>query len=333
MSTALQKNKESRFSVAIQKDEYQKLIRDTLSEQKVRQRFIANITTVVANTPALQDANPGSIISGALLAESLGLSMAPMLGYCYLVPFTEAVKGPDGKKVYLFDKDGNHILDEKGKWKFKTEKKAQFILGYTGYIQLAVRSGVYRKISALAIKEGEIKKKYDPMTEEITVSFIDDEDEREAAPTCGYAAWFETKDGFRKVIYMSHKKMVNHADKYSPAFSAKDYSRIQSGNMPQKEMWKYSSPWYTNFDMMGCKTMIRRLLKTWGPTSTTDDKLSTAIENDNHVGNTDGSFSPIEFDDIPDQPIIIQDDPDVPEEPETDVYEDFSEEEVDLDEL
>ncbi|MDO5398781.1 MAG: recombinase RecT [bacterium] len=332
MSTALQKNNESRFSVAIQKDEYQKLIRDTLAEPRVRQRFIANITTVVANTPALQDANPGSIISGALLAESLGLSMAPMLGYCYLVPFTEAVKGADGKKIYLLDQNGNHILDENKRWKFKTEKKAQFIMGYTGFIQLAIRSGVYKKISAFAVKEGEIKKKLDPMTEDMVISFIDDEDERDAAPTCGYVAWFETKDGYRKVMYMSHKKMVKHADKYSPAFSASAYEKIQSGDMPQKEMWKYSSPWYTDFDMMGCKTMLRRLLKKWGPTSTTDTKLSDAIMNDNCVGKDDGSFSPIRLDDVPKTPLPIQDDPDVSDIP--DISEEYADdEEIDFDEL
>ena len=60
-------------------------------------------------------------------------------------------------------------------------KVAQFQLGYKGYIQLAIRSGYYKKINVISIKEGELIR-FDPLEEEIEVNLIEDEMEREAAP-------------------------------------------------------------------------------------------------------------------------------------------------------
>ena len=77
-------------------------------------------------------------------------------------------------------------------------KKAQFQLGYKGYIQLAIRSGYYKKLNVLAIKKGELVK-FDPLEEEIEVQLIDDEEQREQAETIGYYAMFEYQNGFKKV--------------------------------------------------------------------------------------------------------------------------------------
>ena len=72
--------------------------------------------------------------------------------------------------------------------------------------------------------------------------------------------------------------MVEHADKYSPAFSKKGYETLLAGKVPEKEMWKYSSHWYQNFDDMAKKTMLRQLISKWGIMSI---QMQQAYENDN----------------------------------------------------
>ena len=155
-------------------------------------RFISSVVSAVNNNPALQECTNQSILSGALLGESLNLSPSPQLGQYYLVPFNDRERG----------------------------KVAQFQLGYKGYIQLAIRSGQYKKLNVLAIKEGELIH-FDPLNEEIEVRLIEDEEAREQAETIGYYAMFEYTNGFKKAIYWSKKKMEAHALKYSKGYQAK----------------------------------------------------------------------------------------------------------------
>ena len=254
MSNQLQTQAPKKFSVAIQGEGYKKLIANTLSDPKRAQRFIASVSSAVATNPALQDCEPGSILSSALLGEALNLSPSPQLGQYYMVPF-----------------------NKKGKNGAPDTKIAQFQLGYKGYIQLATRSGFYKKINVLDIKAGELIH-FDPLNEDLEIQLIEDEDEREAADTIGYYAMFEYPNGFRKAIYWSKKKMLNHADKYSQAFSKAIYEAIAAGRIQQlpkgkqadegyvssADLWKYSSFWYKSFDDMAFKTMLRHLISRWG---------------------------------------------------------------------
>ncbi len=269
----------TRFSVAITTPQYQDLIKSTLSDPARVRTFTAAITSAVAVNPALQDCQAPSIISGALLGESLNLSPSPQLGQYYLVPFENAVKGPDGKKVWEMDANGNHVLDSKGKWKARTIKTAQFVLGYRGFIQLAIRSGNYLDIDVMDVREGEYKGR-DRITGKPVFEYIEDDAERDALPIVGYMAYFEYLNGFRKTLYWSKEKMLQHADTYSAAFSAVDYLRLMNGEIPQEEMWKYSSFWYKDFDSMAKKTMLRQLISKWGVMST---EMQTAYESDNCV--------------------------------------------------
>ena len=161
-----------------------------------------------------------------------------------------------------------------------------------GYIQLAIRSGQYKKLNVLAIKEGELVS-YDPLEEDIKVNLIEDERQREAAPTVGYYAMFEYTNGFKKTMYWSREKMMAHADKYSMAFSAQKYQDLLDGKIPQSEMWKYSSFWYKDFDGMAYKTMLRQLISRWGIMSidlqTAMDKDMAAIHEDGTVDYVDNS--------------------------------------------
>lgn len=81
------------FSMAINSTGYQKLINQTISDPKKRDRFVSAITSAVAVNPLLQECDPATILSGALLGESLGLSPSPQLGQYYLVPFWDSKKG------------------------------------------------------------------------------------------------------------------------------------------------------------------------------------------------------------------------------------------------
>lgn len=235
------------------------------------QRFISAVVSAVQTNPGLQECTNQSILSAALLGESLKLSPSPQLGQYYMVPFNDRDRG----------------------------KVAQFQLGYKGYIQLAIRSGQYKKLNVLAIKDGELIK-FDPLNEEIEVKLIEDEEQREAAETIGYYAMFEYTNGFRKAIYWSKKKMLAHADKYSQAFSANggtvktrygektkvSYSDYVAGNFDPKDAWMYSSFWYKDFDGMAYKTMLRQLISKWGIMSI---DMASAIDADMAVINDDGT--------------------------------------------
>lgn len=235
------------------------------------QRFISAVVSAVQTNPGLQECTNQSILSAALLGESLKLSPSPQLGQYYMVPFNDRERG----------------------------KVAQFQLGYKGYIQLAIRSGQYKKLNVLAIKDGELIK-FDPLNEEIEVKLIEDEEQREAAETIGYYAMFEYTNGFRKAIYWSKKKMLAHADKYSQAFSANggtvktrygektkvSYSDYVAGNFDPKDAWMYSSFWYKDFDGMAYKTMLRQLISKWGIMSI---DMASAIDADMAVINDDGT--------------------------------------------
>ncbi len=266
-----------KFSVAITTDGYQKLIRNTLADSERAKRFIASITSAVAVDPSLQDCDAGSILAGALLGESLGLSPSPQLGQYYLVPFSCRIKGPDGKTIWVLDEKGEPVKGPDGRLVPATEKKAQFILGYKGYIQLALRSGHYADLDVMEIKEGEYLGK-DPSTGKPRFQFVENDDERDALPVIGYMAYFEYLNGFRKTLYWSRQKMMRHADTYSPAYSAEAHKKILAGEIPERDMWKYSSFWYKDFDDMAKKTMLRQLISHWGIMST---ELQRAIVQDN----------------------------------------------------
>ena len=152
----------------------------------------------------------------------------------------------------------------------------------------------------IEVKEGELVK-FNPFTEEFVCSWIEDEQERNKRKTIGYAAMFEYLNGFQKVMYWSYDKMLVYADRYSKAFSAEGYAKLQSGKVPEKEMWKYSSFWYQDFDGMAKKTMLRQLISKWGVMSI---ELQNAFENDNSAIETDGEgnfFAASDIDDTADE--------------------------------
>lgn len=230
-----------KFSLAIQSEGYKRLINNTLGDPKRASKFIAAISSAVATNSSLQQCDAGSILSGALLGEALNLSPSPQLGQYYLVPFKD---------------------------------KAQFQLGYKGYIQLAIRSGQYKDIDVIEVREGEYLGR-DKITGKHQFEFIEDEVERENKPIIGYMAYFEYLNGFYKNLYWSKEKMQKHALEYSQAYA----SDVKKGT-------NYSF-WTKDFNGMAFKTMLRQLISKWGIMSI---DMQEALTKDMSVVKEDGSY-------------------------------------------
>lgn len=212
--------------------------------EKDTARFISSVVSAVQTTPALQKCTKASILNAALLGHALNLSPSPQLAMYYMVPYKN--KGTD---------------------------EAQFQLGWKGYVQLAIRSGQYRRIVASEVREGEIKE-FNPITEEFRLDPVLDVQKRESLPVVGYYAMLELMNGFRKEIYWTKEKMSSHAIQYSKGYA----SDIKNGN-------SYTF-WSKNFDDMAKKTMLRQLISKWGIMSI---DMQQAFESDMAVIDADGN--------------------------------------------
>lgn len=231
-------------------------------------KFLSGITSAVATNEKLCECTNSSIFNAALLGESLNLSPSPQLGHYYLVPFNN---------------------------RKKQNKEAQFQIGYKGYLQLAMRSGYYKDIDVIEIREGEYLGR-DKTTGKHLFEFLEDEDEREEKEIVGYMSYFEYLNGFKKVLYWSKKKMLKHANRYSESFDLEattngKYSKVSYddyllGKYNVNDSWLYSSNWYQDFDGMAFKTMLRQIISKWGIMST---EMQKAFENDMGVIKEDGS--------------------------------------------
>ena len=219
-NTALQSARKLQFSTLIKSDAVQKSLEGTLGDSMRTKTFTSSLISAVSTNPALRECDGMSIISAALLGESLNLSPSPQLGQYYIVPFKDRKTGTT---------------------------KGTFQLGWKGYYQLALRSGQYKNIDTVAIKEGELKS-YAPITGHIEIEPMEDEVARENARTIGYYAYFELINGFKKEMYWSREKMEAHAEKYSMGYKAhKGYTF-----------------WEKDFDSMAIKPMYRQLIGKYG---------------------------------------------------------------------
>lgn len=267
--------KQPTFSVVIQSDMYKKLINNTLGDPKKATRFIASITSAVATNPALQECEPSSIVAGALVGEALELSPSSVLGEYYLVPFKNSKEGVT---------------------------KAQMQIGYKGYLHLAIRSGQYKDIDVFEIHEGEFKGR-DKETGKFKFEFIENEAERLSKPVIGYMGYFELLNGFRKTLYISKEEMEQHANTYSKAFNLEDYKKLQAGQIPEKDLWKYSSFWYKNFDTMAFKTVLRQLISKWGIMSI---QLQEAFTKDMAVMKDNGDYEYVDSPTYEEEPVFVK---------------------------
>lgn len=187
-------------------------------------QFASSLITLASNDPQLNDAEPMSIISGAIQAAQLSLPLEKQFGFVYLIPF-------------------NTKNRQTNQW----EKKAQFILGYKGYIQLAQRSGQYRSINVGNIYEGQLKS-WNPFKEELEF----DPRGKTSDEVVGYFGYFQLLNGFEKTVYWTKEQIEDH--------------RIQNNKGKNKK--QLSGVWASNYDAMAQKTVIRSMLSRWGILST-----------------------------------------------------------------
>lgn len=192
VNTEVDKAKQIGFSTLIKSKSVQDALIGTLGDAMHVKTFTSSIISAVSTNRDLQKCDGMSIISAALLGESLKLSPSPQLGQYYMVPFNN---GKTGTKV------------------------ATFQLGWKGYYQLALRSGQYKELEVTPVKEGELIK-HNPFTGECILEPLNDT-VRDDAKTIGYYAFFELNNGFKKSMYWSKEKMEAHALKYSKGYAAK----------------------------------------------------------------------------------------------------------------
>ncbi len=187
-------------------------------------QFTASILGLYNSEKMLQKAEPMSVISSAMIAATLDLPVDKNLGYAWIVPYGG---------------------------------KAQFQMGYKGYIQLALRTGQYRNINVIEVYEGELIK-WDRLTEEIDLDF----EAKQSDKVIGYTGYFELINGFRKTVYWSKEDIEKHKKR----FSKSDFG------------------WKKDWDAMAKKTVIRNLLNKWGILSI---DMQKSVVSDNKVGSSD----------------------------------------------
>ncbi len=206
----------------LDKEGMRKRFDDLLGERSAQ--FISSVVTMVNADEGLQRAfyeAPLTVIQSALKAATFDLPVDQSLGYAYIVPFSNYKKDL-GKKV----------------------TEASFILGWKGMNQLALRTGVYAKINVTDVREGELKR-YDRLTEDIELRFVENEEERNQLPIIGYAGYYRLVNGAEKVIYMSRAAIEAHE------------KRHRKGQFMGKG-------WREDFDAMARKTVYRQLIGKWG---------------------------------------------------------------------
>lgn len=187
-------------------------------------QFISSIVSMVNADKTMQMAfyeSPMTVIQAALKAATFDLPIDQNLGYAYIVPFKN-YKKDTGKSVH----------------------EATFILGWKGMHQLALRTGAYKTVNVIDVREGELES-YNRLTEEVKINFIEDEEERESKPVIGYLGYYRLVNGAEKTIYMSIKQIEAHEQKFR-----------KGQNM--------GKGWREDFDAMARKTVYRKLIGKWG---------------------------------------------------------------------
>lgn len=129
--------------------------------------------------------------------------------------------------------------------------RAQFQIGFIGFGQLAQRSGMYKNLGWRVIHQGELVN-YDELAGELELNG-DHPDEK----VIGYAAKFKLVNGFERAEYWTAERIENHAMRYSQSY------RYCKGKKDKEKDCR----WITDRDRMALKTVLKSLLKIWGPKS------------------------------------------------------------------
>ena len=241
---------------AISSDKVKKKFAEVLG--KKAPQFLASVTNTVIGSTQLQKCDATSIMGAAFVAATYDLPIDSNLGFAAIVPYNNSKWNPQTRQ---YDK---HM-------------EAQFQIMFKGFIQLAIRSGYYKRMNYAVVYEDELKS-YNPITGEI--EFVEDfsqctlRAQGVEETVAGYYARFELTTGYVQELFMSRQAVDNHAKKYSQAYR---YD-IKEG--------KKSSKWSTDFQSMALKTVIKLLLSKWGILSV---DMQRAIQDDQKVYDESGN--------------------------------------------
>lgn len=236
MAQELQTKKEV-YSTFLEKSSIKKQMEQVIGEN--HQRFISSTISLVGNNKDLAKCDPLSIYTTCLAGHVAGFDCSPTTGYFYAVP----IKG-----------------------------RAEFWIGWKGLVQLARRTGKYKTINAIAIKEGEVIE-VDEIKEIYNFKYNTDDDARRKSKTVGYYAIFVGNDGFTKEIYWTKDRMIDFANTYAKSFSKAIYTKLENGENV-KDSWKYKDiPWYGDTDSQGCKTVLKQILNKWGELTIAEQRV------------------------------------------------------------
>ncbi len=222
------------FQKVLNNSYYQTLLQNTLKENKGT--FTTSLMELTTSDEKLLQCNPNALMSEALKAASLHLPLNKQLGQCYILPF-----------------------------KNKGVMTPTLVVGTKGYLQLAMRTGKYETINADVVYEGELRG-YDKVTGNLDLSGT-----RLSNVPVGYFAYFRMKNGLSKLLYMSLDDVCIYAKQYSPTVKfSKDTTAESLKEIALRQAEKGSSEgvgWYSNFESMAIKTVLRRLISKWGELS------------------------------------------------------------------
>lgn len=209
MSTELQKLSPKQF---LSQDNVKKKFEELLGKRAAQ--FLTSVLQIVTQSEMLSKADPSSIYNAAATAATLDLPLNQNLGFAYIIPYNN-----------------------------KAGCVAQFQMGYKGFIQLCLRSGQFKTISACPVYEGQLIE-MNPLT-----GYVFDFTKKESETVIGYAAYFGLVNGFEKTLYMSLAEVNKHGQRYSQTFK------------------KGFGLWKDDFEAMAIKTVLKLLLSKYAPMS------------------------------------------------------------------
>lgn len=219
---------EQTFSLAIRSKPLQELMNDALCDKETVKDLTSDLISLVASNEQLKQCKPDSIVAAALRGATMKLSL-PLQHYS-IIPYGQY---------------------------------AQFTISYKGYSALAMDTGLYAKLGAKEVREGEYKG-VDPLTGEPDIDWIKNGSERAKKPIIGYYAFYRLKDGFSNSLFWSYEEILTHADTYVPSFSRKKWEDLVAGKISKTDSGM-GSPWYglptsVGHQKMCKKTVLKQLL-------------------------------------------------------------------------
>lgn len=246
------------FQAVMNNSYYQSLLQSSLKENKGA--FCTSLMEIFSSDEKLLQCKPNDLMAEALKAASLRLPLNKQLGQAYLLPF-----------------------------KNKGVMTPTLVIGTKGYLQLAMRTGKYETINADVVYEGEFNH-YDKVTGKLDLSGA-----QISNTPIGYFAYFKKKDGLTKLLYMTLDEVCRYAKQYSP--TVKFNEKVDAEKLKEMALKQAANGsgegvgWYSNFESMAIKTVLRRLLSKWGELSIESNDITNLDEAPSAIVQRDEEFA------------------------------------------